>query len=120
MPLNYPKFDKKISDQIEDSKFRQAKNRPGTIMSYNAAQNTATVIVDEKYSSTIGNILASVPCPFVYGIQTVAPAPGTRCLVGFRDDHEDDPYIIMYFNDPRSHRNTRNTSVDTGVPKFMA
>lgn len=119
MPINYPKFNKKISDQIEEAKFRSNKTRPGTIMNYNSSQNTATVIVDEKFSSVIGNMLANVPCPFIYGVQTVAPAPGTRCLVGFRDEHEDDPYIIMYFNDPGSYKNTRNTSVDTGVPKFM-
>lgn len=53
MAINYPKFDKKITDQIDDAKFRQVKNRPGTIMSYNAAQNTATVMVDEKFSSNI-------------------------------------------------------------------
>lgn len=53
MAINYPKFDKKITDQIDDARFRQVKNRPGTIMSYNAAQNTATVMVDEKFSSNI-------------------------------------------------------------------
>lgn len=120
MAINYPKFDKKITDQIEDAKFRQVKNRPGTVMSYNPAQNTATVLVDEKFSSTIGNMLANVPCPFIYGIQSVAPSPGTRCLVGFRDEHEDDPYIIMYFNELHSYKNTRNTTVDTGIPKYMA
>lgn len=53
MAINYPKFDKKITDQIDDAKFRQVKNRPGTIMSYNSSQNTATVMVDEKFSSNI-------------------------------------------------------------------
>jgi len=120
MPINYPKFDKKITDQIEDSKFKEIKNRPGTVMGYNSHNNTATVMVDEKYSSVVGNILPNVPCPFTYGIQSVAPSPGTRCLVGFRDQHEEGPYIIMYFNEIHSHKNVRNTSVDTGVPKYMS
>lgn len=119
MPSMYPKFDKKISDHIDRSKFLQVKNRPGTIMTYNAQANTATVIVDEKYSSFIGNAILNVPCPFTYGIQSVSPAPGTRCLVGFRDEHEDDAYVIMYFNEPHSYKNSRNLNIQTGIPKFM-
>lgn len=119
MPANYPKFDKKINDHIDRSKFLQTKNRPGTVMSYNAQSNTATVIVDEKFSSVIGNALLNVPCPFTYGVQSVAPAPGTRCLVGFRDEHEDDAYIIMFFNEPHSYKNSRNINIYTGIPKFM-
>lgn len=119
MPANYPKFDKKINDHIDRSKFLQTKNRPGTVMTYNAQNNTATVIVDEKFSSVIGNALLNVPCPFTYGIQSVAPAPGTRCLVGFRDEHEDDAYIIMFFNEPHSYKNSRNNNIYTGIPKFM-
>ena len=67
-----------------------------------------------------GNILVKVPCPFVYGVQTVAPSPGTRCMVGFRDEHEDSAYVLMYFNDGSSYKTTRNSALDTGVPKFMA
>ncbi len=119
MAINYPKFDKKITDHIDDAKFKQIKNRPATIMGYNSGQNTATVMMDEKFSSTIGNMLPNVPCPFIYGIQSVAPSPGTRCLVGFRDEHEEEPYIMMYFNEIHSYKNTRNTVVDTGVPKYM-
>lgn len=119
MPANYPKFDKKITDHIEKSKFTQTKNRPGTIMNYDAESNTATVLLDEKFSGVIGNAMIDVPCPFIYGVQSVAPAPGTRCLVGFRDEHEDDAYIIMYFNEPRSYKNSRNTNIYTGIPKFM-
>lgn len=53
MPVNYPKFDKKISDQIDDSRFKQQKTRPGTIMTYDSVTNTAKIVVDEKYSSLI-------------------------------------------------------------------
>jgi hypothetical protein len=120
MALNYPKFDKRINDKIDESSFKQLKNRPGTIMVYNASQNTATVLVDEKYSDLIGNMLPNVPCPFIYGVQSVAPAPGTRCLVAFRDAEEKQPYIVMYFNETHSHKNTRNNAVDTGIPKFLA
>lgn len=120
MPINYPKFEKKITDRIEEAKFQSIKNRPGTIMAYDKERNTATVIVDEKFSSNIGNMLQDVPCPFVYGIQMVSPSPGTRCLIAFRDEHEDSAYIVSYFNDGPSYKNVRNSVLDTGVPKFMA
>jgi len=119
MPGNYPKFDKKITDHIDRSKFLQVKNRPGTIMVYNAQNNTATVLIDEKFSDTIGNAMINVPCPFTYGVQSVAPSPGTRCLVGFRDEHEEEAYIIMYYNEPHSYKNSRNLNIYTGIPKFM-
>jgi hypothetical protein len=76
MAINYPKFDKKITDQIDDSKFRQVKNRPGTIMSYNSAQNTATVMVDEKFSSNIREHDTQCPLP-VYLWHTIS-SPITR------------------------------------------
>ena len=82
MPINYPKFDKKISDQIEDAKFRQTKNRPGTIMSYNSAQNTATIIVDEKYSSNIREHAVKRTMP-VY-LRGSNGCPGTRNKVSGR------------------------------------
>lgn len=53
MPINYPKFDKKITDKIDDAKFRTNKTRPGTVMGYDSDKNTAIVIVDEKMSNNI-------------------------------------------------------------------
>jgi hypothetical protein len=120
MPINYPKFDDKIKSFIDDNKFQSSKNRPGVIMSYDRSNNTATVIVDERFSSAVGDIMIKVPCPFTYGIQSVAPSPGTRCLVGFRNDSERDPYIINYYSDPyETPKTILNTKADTGIPKFM-
>ena len=121
MPINYPKFDQKINDQITNARFKQSKTRPATIMSYNIDNNTATIVLDEKYSNNIGEMMANVPCPFYYGIQTVSPSPGTRCYVMFRDEMEKEPYIVSYFNDSNSgFKNVVNNSVDTGIPKFMS
>lgn len=120
MPVNYPKFDKKIKDHIEDNKFQSSKTRPGTVMQYDKMTNTATVMLDERFSSAIGDIMVRVPCPFTYGVQSVAPSPGTRCLVGFRNDSERDPFVINYFNELYdTHKSVTNTQVDTGIPKFM-
>jgi hypothetical protein len=120
MPNNYPKFDQKINEQISMRNFQQSKTRPATIINYDQSHNTATILIDEKYSSTIGDMVSKVPCPFYYGIQTVAPSPGTRCYVAFRDNSETEPYIISYFNDENSgFKNITQNSVYTGVPKFM-
>jgi hypothetical protein len=120
MAMIYPKFDQKINDQITAKKFEQTRTRPGVVISYDKSTNTATVLLDEKYAGTVGDIVNNVPCPFNYGIQTVAPHGGLRCLVGFRSDSERDPYILTFFMDPYDTAKNMNNSVsDTGIPKFM-
>lgn len=121
MPINYPKFNNKIQNQIDSSKMKQSKSRPGLIMGFDRKTNLATVILDDPLSGQIGNIINGVPCPSVMGIQSVAPEPGTRCLIGFRDDNENYAYIISYFNEPSKRSgNMHDYVVNTGVPKFMA
>lgn len=120
MPQNYPKFDKKIQDQIDLSQMRQSRTRPGIIMDYNKVSNTATIILDEQYSETMGSVIKNVPCPVHRGIQVVDPRMGTRCLVGFRDANEASPYVLNYFEDGNSKFvYNRNYHVDTGIPRFM-
>jgi hypothetical protein len=120
MPVNYPKFDKKIQEQIDASVIQQAKTRPGTITSFDKRTNTATVVLEAGNSSSIGNVIANVPCPINNGIQSVAPAIGTRCLVQFRDNNEANPYIISYYDDRNINRNfNRNYTVTSGIPRFL-
>ena len=77
--------------------------------------------MDERHSGTTGDIVTNVSCPFTYGIQTVAPHAGMRCMVVFRNDSERDPYIVSYFNDDfDTTKNFYNSNVDTGIPKFMS
>lgn len=120
MPVNYPKFDKKIQEQIDLSQMRNSRTRPGVIMSFNKANNTAMVILDEQYSNSMGSVIRDVPCPIVRGVQTTSPTVGVRCLVGFRDSNEASPYIINYFEDNISNRHyNRNYFINTGIPRFM-
>jgi hypothetical protein len=121
MAINYPKFDGKIQNQIDVSRMRQSKTRPGVVMQFDKKTNTATVILDDQYSKQLGNIVNKVPCPSNPGVQNVAPEPGTRCLIGFRDDNESHPYIISFFEENRLGSNyMSNYVVNTGIPKFMA
>lgn len=120
MPMNYPKFDKKIQDQIDVSNMRSSRTRPGVIMDYNKVSNTATIILDEQYSDTMGSVIKNVPCPVQKGLQSVAPSMGARCLVGFRDSNEGFPYVLNFFEDgDTKFVYNRNYNVDTGIPRFM-
>lgn len=120
MPVNYPKFDKKISDAITTHDMQKAKTRPGVIMSYDKMTNTAVVVLEDQLSNSAGNIIKNVACPYTRGVQTVAPTAGARCLVGFRDVNEAQPYIINYYEDVNIMRNySYNYTVNTGIPKFM-
>lgn len=120
MAINYPKFDQKINNLIQDSKLQQSKTRPATIVEFDKMSNTATVILDERYGGTVGDIMDRVPCPFNYGIQGVSPHPGTRCIVAFRNDSERDPYVVSIIADAFDTVKTmKNNSVNTGIPKFM-
>jgi hypothetical protein len=121
MTIKYPKFDNKIQNQIDASKMRQSKMRPGLIMQFDKKNNSATIILDDAFSGEIGNIVNNVPCPSSMGIQNVAPAPGTRCLVGFRDDNENNAYVVSYFEENNVGSNfLHNYVANTGIPKFMA
>jgi len=120
MPVNYPKFDKKIQEQIETAQIQQAKTRPGIITLYDKRSNTATVVLEDYNSSNIGNIITNVPCPVNHGIQMVSPTIGTRCLVQFRDRNEGNPYIVSYFDDRTGNKSfNRDYVVNTGVPRFL-
>lgn len=121
MPLNYPKFENKIQNQIDQSKMRQARGRPGIIMAYDIRTNSASILVDDQMSGQIGNIMHDVPCPVSVGIQMVAPEPGTRCYVQFRDDNEGSAYVAFYFDQHQvSSSYSRNYTVNTGIPKYMS
>ena len=68
MAINYPKFDKKIDEQIQSAHMQRAKTRMGTIAQYDKRTNTAVIIMESNYSDTIGGIIMNVSCPIVYRI----------------------------------------------------
>lgn len=120
MPVNYPKFDKKIQDQIDLTNLKASRTRPGTIMNFDKINNRATIVLDEQFSESIGNVINNVPCPVTRGVQSVSPVIGSRCLVGFRDNSETSPYIINFFEDTISKSSfLNNYTVRTGIPRFM-
>lgn len=120
MPVNYPKFDKKIQEQINLTNIQQPRTRPGVIMSFNKSNNTAKILIENQNSSLVRSVINNVPCPVIKGIQGVSPVVGTRCLIGFRDSNEASPYVLNFFEDSKVNSNYFvNYIVRTGVPKFM-
>jgi hypothetical protein len=120
MPANYPKFNQKIQDHIDQNLIVQQKNRFGTIMAFDKHTNTATILLEDVNSELIGSVLHRVPCPLTYGVQFTAPKSGTRCVVGFRGSQESNPYIISYLNDTLGNNFFgKNYSVSTGIARFM-
>lgn len=116
----YPKFDQKIQEQISRTQLQQPRSRPGVIMAFDKYNNTATIVLDDHNTELMGAPIHGVPCPVNKGIQSVAPSIGTRCLVGFRDTNESDPYVLNYFEDTsRNPSFTNSYIVDTGVPRFL-
>lgn len=113
----FPKFEERINSSISNAKIQQSKTRYGTILSYSKMANTALVLLDERMTNQIGDVLNNVPCPAIQGVQMVSPTPGTRCVIGFTDENERYPYIISYSDDslkvgkyfPNYHVNTRRT-----------
>jgi hypothetical protein len=63
MATNYPKFDKKISDMITSAEMQKSKTRFGVIASYNKDNNTAKVLLEDRYSDQITDVLSDVPLP---------------------------------------------------------
>jgi hypothetical protein len=116
----YPKFDEKLNSHISNNQLQQSKTRSGTIMSYNKMNNTVVIVLDDRMTNQVGDIIRGVPCPSRLGVQSVAPTAGTRCIVGFADVNERFPHIVSYIDDTNSvGRYMPNYSVDTGIPKFM-
>ena len=120
MKQNYPKFDKKITEMIGNSQLQRERTRYGILVSYDRSNNTAKVMLEDKYSDSISDVLTNVPCPFTGGVQTVAPEPGARCMVGFRNTDETNPYIISFYAGQADMSNLiQNNYATTQVPRYL-
>jgi len=120
MKQNYPKFDQKIQDVINNTNLQRERTRNGVLISYDRLRNTAKVMLEDKYSDSISDVLTNVPCPFVGGMQVVAPEPGTRCVVGFRNTSETNAYIISFYASPVNMNSfIRNNYATTQVPRYL-
>jgi len=65
MVNRYPKFDKKINEMISTSEMQKQKTRLGVIASYDIKTNTARVLLEDRYSEQITDVLTGVSCPMI-------------------------------------------------------
>ncbi|HJS83582.1 MAG TPA: hypothetical protein VJ742_12185 [Nitrososphaera sp.] len=96
---NYPKFEKKVRDEIVGQVMRESQQPGyGLILAYDKYTNTATIITSQPGSEQMGEIYKNVPCPVNMGIQSAAPKSGYPCWIQFKDGTMTQPYITNYFN----------------------
>jgi hypothetical protein len=118
--VHYPKYEEKLNSEFESRKLKDSKPRFGTVVSYDRNTNTIAVIMDDKYSNSIGNMYRDVPCPAINGIQSVAPNAGSRCVLGFRDNSENDAYVISFLEENSSiGKYGPSYVINTGIPKYL-
>jgi hypothetical protein len=116
----YPKFDERLDSHLTNRRFQQTKARPGTIVSFDKMKNTMVVILDDRVTNQIGNIIKDVPCPSVQGVQMTAPTIGSRCIIGFVDDSERYPYVVSFIDGhDAAGKFIPNYGIETGVPRFL-
>ena len=120
MKQNYPKFNEKINEMMSLAEMQKQKTRYAILVSYDRGTNTAKLLVEDRNSGELSDIITNVPCPYVNGIQTVAPEPGARCVVGFRDVNETIPFVVSFYVSPNDsgyyHNNNRASS---HIPRYM-
>lgn len=63
--MRYPKFEQNIVSKIEEKNFQQTRSRFGVVMSYDRVSNTAVIILEDRMSGAVGDIIKDVPCPDV-------------------------------------------------------
>lgn len=113
-------LDRQISNQVNSIKNKPKTGSQGVVLQYHSEQNTATVLLSRQNSSLPGEVLNSVPCPYIPGLQYAAPEPGRMCWVDFRGDNNANPVITHFFStnfrvtDHQAHNRS-----NTNIPKFL-
>ncbi len=116
----YPKFDQKITDMIGTAEMQKQKTRFGVVASYDKNTNTAKVMIENRYSDQMTDVVTNVSCPMIQGLQSVAPEIGARCLVAFKDGTEAMPYILSFYATPHDMSPLMyNSASDMGIPRYL-
>lgn len=110
----------KIESKLSSASSIKSGMRIGVISSYNAFNNTATVLVSEPDSDAIDEIIREVPCPVYMGLQNVAPEPGRMCIVVFKNGAITQPIITNFFNHSyKKFDYLRHNRAGYALPQYM-
>jgi len=114
------KIEQQIQDAFATGRQQNLAGRLGVIASYNAIDNTATVLISGENTDVIEDILNGVMCPVQLGIQTVAPSPGRECWVVFKNNNISQPLITHYYNHKYSQYDySKQTQANIGLPNYL-
>ncbi len=98
MQKHYPKYEKRLQQDLTNRELSRTTGREGIIIAYNEFRNTATVLLTNPQDGGVGVTVENVPCPTYMGIQIAAPEPGRSCWVEFKNSGERNPIITHFYN----------------------
>lgn len=105
---------------IAPQTMQRAEPGYGIVLSYNMQDNTAMVLAARPNSDQTGDTYNNVPCPYLPGVQMVAPEHGTMCWLAFKDGNQSLPMIVTFFkHDYRDSAYSRQTIAANDLPQFM-
>jgi hypothetical protein len=119
--MRYPKFEKAIREKVVDTAADQSYTAGyGIILDYDTTYNTATIMMSDKGSDGVGEMLTDVPCPTFIGLQLAAPEPGRPCWVNFKDNNQQFPVVTHYFNPAYNKIDyAKQTTASNTMPRFI-
>lgn len=118
---HYPKFEKRLDQDLSKREMGNLGGREGIIIAYNSFKNTATVMLSDPKTDTPGEIIQNVKCPTYLGLQMAAPDPGRYCYVQFKRGGFKNPIITHFYNENYTDYDYEaQTKVRTWTPNFYS
>lgn len=119
--MSNSQFEDKIRRRIiEPAQQQICSPTYGLVLSFDAIENTASVLLANPGTDDHGEIYNNVPCPTQVGLQTVAPEPGRPCWVVWKDNTNVYPIITHYFNHVHARIDyMRQTQARNDVPRYF-
>jgi hypothetical protein len=113
-------FDKYIKGHIDGAQSKLVNDRHGMVLSYDPAENTATIALSGQDSDDITDIIKEVPCPTYHGLKLAAPEAGRGCYVVFKGGRESQPMITHFYNhDYKKFDFDQMNRTSSDIPKYL-
>lgn len=120
--MNHNKiFEQKIRDNVVAPFQRtQVQSGYGIVWTYNARNNTATILMSAPDSDAPQEFFHDVPCPVQLGVQGAAPEEGRMCQVVFKNGNPQWPVITNFYNyHYRDADYNKQTRARQPIPRYL-
>lgn len=115
-----PRVEKQVRSAIGNSTNTRSIGHLGMVVGYDRYSNTANVMLSKPSSVEPGEVLTGLPCPYVPGVQYVAPEHGRLCWVEFSGDANEMAVITHFFSSSYlSTDYTKQSNAVSSIPKFV-